>query len=504
MKRIRTSTNAFVWGIALLGLAFRVAVSAPTWLHYDENYYINIAQNYVDRGELTPYMWRLGDANIITGGGSGYGIVVLNEWLRLVGFSLFWGRMLMVGFGLASACIIYFVASQWWQSRKAGLAAFVFAIVATSPFYTLTLRMDAIGILFFCLLLLLHIYAVQADKRWLHFILGVVSVISLEFHILGLLYLGALATYYFVDQLWEIIQQRRLVIQAGALYFGLGVLLAGAIYAAIHIMPDPKAYFLISQDCFECNESLLVTESKRMARLLLLRPFEVVIFFVITLAAATRRKRADIHYLLVAGGWILAQAVVGTPPYTHYTNHAWPVVALGVGGFVAWGFKYQDDRWRIPISSSVSIVLLFFNLGMHLVGFHPYLLAYQLEDSQAVDYIQRTVARDTIIMGKVPSFYPLRDYRNFLAYRDGTEYGAKLRNESMLDFWHRVCPVVIYLAERDVNKDQELITYLEEYRLVQVMPDLWVAPEILDQQALRPLPIAHLGSGNLRLRPFDR
>jgi hypothetical protein len=74
-------------------------------MHYDENYYINIAQNYADRGELTPYMWRLGDAGIIAGGGSGYGIVLLAEWLRLVGYSLFWGRMLMILLGVLAATI---------------------------------------------------------------------------------------------------------------------------------------------------------------------------------------------------------------------------------------------------------------------------------------------------------------------------------------------------------------------------------------------------------------
>ena len=82
--------------IIILSIVFRVWSSAPTWLHYEENYYLNIAQNYADRGELTPYMWQLGDSNIIAGSGSGYGIIILIYWLNLVGESLIWGRMLML------------------------------------------------------------------------------------------------------------------------------------------------------------------------------------------------------------------------------------------------------------------------------------------------------------------------------------------------------------------------------------------------------------------------
>ncbi len=46
--------------LIILGILFRIWASQPTWMQWDENYYINLFQNFVDRGELTPYMWRLG------------------------------------------------------------------------------------------------------------------------------------------------------------------------------------------------------------------------------------------------------------------------------------------------------------------------------------------------------------------------------------------------------------------------------------------------------------
>ena len=91
-SKIKPEEIAFLL-IVILGIIFRIWVSLPVWMHYDENYYLNIAQSYAIRGELTPYLWRLADSNILAGGGSGYGIITLTLWLNLVQNSLFWGRM---------------------------------------------------------------------------------------------------------------------------------------------------------------------------------------------------------------------------------------------------------------------------------------------------------------------------------------------------------------------------------------------------------------------------
>ena len=110
--------------LLVVGAACRIWVSQLNWMHYDENYYLNITQNYIARGEITPYMWRLGDLPIIAGGGSGYGILLLIAGLRAVGNSLFWGRILMTAVNLVSAGGIYWVARKWWASRLAGGGVF--------------------------------------------------------------------------------------------------------------------------------------------------------------------------------------------------------------------------------------------------------------------------------------------------------------------------------------------------------------------------------------------
>lgn len=476
----------FFVSILVLAVVGRVWVSLPTWLHWDENYYLNIAQNYIDRGDLTPYMWRLDDSNIIAGSGSGYGLLALTEWLRLVDGSLFGGRLLMVIAGVVSAGVIYAVAREWWESELAGLAALAFAAAGTSPFFTLVLRMDSLGILLYCLVLWGHIRAVRRPASpWVHAGLGVAAVVAVEFHTLGVLYLIALTLYYFQWYVREVWTARRLLFNVTPVYFAAAGFVAGVAYIALHILPDPEAYFLISRECFECNESVFVTESKRLVRFALLRPHELLLIVVVLLAAVVRGRTEDRHYLILAVGWLVAQAAVGPPPYTHYTNHFWPLLAVGVGGFVARGFDGTFRRWRVVVGLNVALVMLVTVLALHATGFQPYLISYQLEDRAEIDAIHASVPPDAVVMGLVESFYPLRDYHNFLSYRDGDAYGTASRDETMLEFWRRIQPTAILLEPDEYADDDELRQYLVEGDFEQVLPDLWLAPRLADAYRAR-------------------
>ena len=86
-----------LWQLAglfiMLGLVLKLFAMQFAPVHIDSNYYLNIASNFIERGELTPYMWRLGaDTNIIAGSGTGYGIW-LNYWFNVVGLSLLSGYL---------------------------------------------------------------------------------------------------------------------------------------------------------------------------------------------------------------------------------------------------------------------------------------------------------------------------------------------------------------------------------------------------------------------------
>lgn len=476
---IKSPEKAAFLLVTTLGVIFRVWASAPTWMHYDENYYLNIAQSYAIRGELTPYLWRLGDTSIVAGGGSGYGILLLNFWLNLVQNSLFWGRMLMVACGLLSALVMYFVAKAWWNSKIAGVAAFLLAIASTSSFYALILKMDALAILTYCLVLLLYTVAERSDKPFVHAGVGVAAILTVEFHSLGILYVFALACLYLYEQVSGMLEQKKWVINRAGLAFAAGAFVTGIVYLLMHVLPDTDAYFVISRQCFECNEPILATELKRLVRLLILRPHEILLLVLVGLGLLRVKSKESRRFLVLMAGWVLAQALFGSPPYVHYTNHFWPVLALGVGGWFACAPSVQKIRQRIPLGYALALVSLLLNLDLHLSGNHPYLLAYPLKTSPAVQYVLENIETDTVVMGNIPTYYPLRNYSSYLAYRDGCEYGAYLRGESMLDFWRRVQPQVLILDEEKYVEDGELKTYLNENKFVNVMPELWLAPVLV-------------------------
>jgi len=77
-------------------------------LNWDTNYYLNIGTNYIDHGALTPLMWRLDPHwNIISGAGSGYGVLLLTIWLKLFGLSVNSGQVLMYLVGLVTLPVFY-------------------------------------------------------------------------------------------------------------------------------------------------------------------------------------------------------------------------------------------------------------------------------------------------------------------------------------------------------------------------------------------------------------
>lgn len=464
--------------LVILGVVFKFIAASPSWIHLDENFYINIAQNYVDRGELTPYMWRLGaHTNIIAGSGSGYGILVLNEWLKLVGITLWNGRLLMIAAGFVTAIIMYFVGRKWWGSREAGIATFLFAIVATSPFYSLVMRMDSLGMLMYSIVLLLHIYAVRDNRRWMHFAAGVIIVVAAEFHILSIIYIIILTLYYLNAYVHEVIQRRRIVLNTGAVYFAVGGFIAGVIYIAVHILPDPQNYFMISSKCFSCENQ----EFMRIARFMLLRPIEFVLIFLIVISAARRRQPEDRHFLLLYVGWLVMELALGIPPRTHYSYHSWPLLAIGTAGLFVRGMQPQGILTRPHMIAGLvlAFVALFFNFGMHLVGFHPSEDAYSTQPQAALEYVNEVVPKDTVVMADVMWFYGLRDFRNFISYRDGDEYGIAKRGETQPEFWRRWQPQVFVGNFRTV--DAELDQYMTEFGFEEVMPSLWMSAQLIAQ-----------------------
>ncbi|MEL7234807.1 MAG: glycosyltransferase family 39 protein, partial [Chloroflexota bacterium] len=406
-------------------------------------------------------------------------------WQQIFGVSLVSGRLLMALLGLLTAGGMYFVASTWWNSRAAGIAALVFGIVSTSPFFSYVMRVDALGILAYSGFLMVHIIAVKRDSPSWHFATGIAAVLTLEFHVLGLIYLGAVTVYYLADYAHTLVREKRIIFNAPVVYYGIGGIIASVIYAVIHILPDPGAYFVISTECFQCGGSSLGKELSRWNRFLIFRGLEVPVLLLVVIASAVRREREDWHFLAIFFGWIVVNALVGPPPFTHYTYHIWPLLALGVGGFVAHGFQRDGAlrQWRVSTGLTFALVMLAVNYGFHLLGVQPFELRSDTEYAdytEGIAYIQQNIPTNTVIMSDVLLFHPLSDYTEFMSYRNGYEYGAGREGLPIIDYWREQSPLVI-LDNDWRNDDPDLDQYMTEVGFELVAPNTWVATELLDE-----------------------
>lgn len=469
-----------VAGLVVLGVIFKLLAIAPTWIHFDENYYLNISQNYILRGQLTPYMLRLDpDMNIIAGSGTGYGILMLTIWMQLVGNTLVNGRILMVLAGLLSALVMYFVGRKWWDSPVAGVTAAVFALVSTSPFYSLIMRMDALAMLAYSVILLMHIHAVRDNKRWLHFATGITLVMAVEVHVLSIAYIIAITVYYAIIYGRQVMSTRRIILDTGLTYYALGGLIAGVVYIAVHILPNPEAYFAIPSQCSICEPASLSKEMIRFSLFFLMRLIEAPLLLLAIWAAIYRRRSEDIHFIVLVAAWFIALIIVAAPPLITYTYHIWPLTAIGVAGYIMRGLRPEGifTRQRYWLGTALLLVMVSFNFGLHVMERQPFEIRMATEYGDPVAYIREQVPEDTTIMAHVVYFYPLQEYVNFLSYRDVSEVGVTLRGETHLEFWQREKPLVIILHPW-MDGDDELEQYMDKNNFAEVLPGLMIAEEL--------------------------
>jgi len=475
-RRARRLAVVFV----LLGLAIKALAMPVAPVHWDTNYYLNIASNFIERGELTPYMWRLGpDTNIIAGSGTGYGILMLNEWFRLVGLSLASGYVFMYAVGVLTLAAVYRLAAAWWRDSAAGLGAAAF--VALSGFFVeqFYIRMDAPAVLTYTLVLGLHLHAVRRRRGWLHFAVGAALVLAAEVHILALLYIGAISFYYAVEHLRALRQGGKLWQITPAVPYFAGLGLAGLVYGLVHIAPNPDAYFIIARDCPHCAPAGPAKELERYGLFLQHRAPELIVLALALLAALVRGRRSDQHYLTLVIGYLLAMAVVSPPAQVQYLGHLLPLMALGAGGLLARGFQRHGvlTRQRLRLGALAAGAMLLVQIGVWYRDF----VTERESLPPGVEYVRAYVPTDTVVMGEPSLFHYLLRYDRFLSYKSGERYGIALRGEDYPTFWAREQPQV-FVGQPDAD-DLAWWDYMRVHDFRQVEPDLWVAEDLVEALA---------------------
>jgi hypothetical protein len=480
-ERVATRIVLGFIGISLILKLINVFNAPANW---DTGMYLNIAVGYFERGILTPLMWRFNpEWNIITGSGSGYAIYLIIGWVKLFGISVLSGHLLMYLLGLINLPVIYLVGKRLYDSHEAGIWVMAFFALSSTFAQDFYVRMDAVNILACSLLLLLHLEAVRRDKWWLHFIMGVALVAALEVHILAAIYAGGIGLYYAVNYLKLAFKQKRIILNAAALPFGIGLVLAAVVYYLHHIAPNPDLYFMIPRYCNLCVSLTPFKEIERWYKWFGQQPFALIMLVLGVVFAVRRRLPTDAHYLLLLGGGYIAFLMLNPPASDVYTGHMLPLLALGIGGLfegLARGeVMVSELRAKGIVLAVTAIVVLL--LGTYFTYARAYispLLMYYAginnpqDYRDAINYIRANIPTDTVIVGHETYYLDLLEYHNYISLRGIGELGVKQRNETYFDLWQREKPQV-FMA--DVT-DRDVLPYvLLRGDFVQVVPNLWIA-----------------------------
>ncbi len=463
-----TNTRRVAIVLIALMLAVKLLALFTAPVHQDDNYYLNLGKTFFERGTLSYHMWRLDDTGMIGGGGTGYGVLLLIGWFRAFGLSDLSGRLFSFTAGLFALGVL-FITARRWQGERTALFATVFAAASGSFFINFYARLDAIATLAYTLVLLLHVNAVQQQRAWLHFAVGLAVIAAAEFHTLALCYAVGLSFYYLYAAIRQL--RSRSGLPRDALAFFVGVLLAGGLYLAIHVLPNVQQYLLVPSHCPLCAPFGSRREAMRLIEFFVHFPVETILFALALVAAFRRRSDASRHYALIAIGALVGLMAFTPSPQVEYSGHLWPLMAVGVGLLLAQGIRRGDFFARN--GSFIQLCVVGILLILHLVR-QPFVPVTPIR-ADVLAYLRDHVATETVVMGSVQTYYQLLDYPEFMSYHDDERYGLALRGEDYLTYWRREQPKVFV---GDPGADAELRAYMAEEQFAEVLPGLWVAPGV--------------------------
>jgi hypothetical protein len=226
---------------------------------------------------------------------------------------------------------------------------------------------------------------------------------------------------------------------------------------------------------------------------MLLRPVEFLLIFFSIMTALYRRQSEDWHFVTLLVMWLILPFVIGFPYLTNYTSHIWPLVAIGTAGFISRGIQPHGilQPWRVRFGLTLALLALSFNVGTHLLKFHPFEVSEEFIEPPAAAYVRENVPTDTVIMTEAWDAYYYRQFPNFLSYGDINDLGAVQGGLTPLEFWRRELPKIIivnyggeYPVVGQYGEDPELGQYMDEMNFVEVYPEVWVEDSLREQLAL--------------------
>jgi len=267
-------------------------------------------------------------------------------------------------------------------------------------------------------------------------------------------------------------------------YFFLGAGILGMLYIIVHILPDPQAYFVIPNKCDICQDGPVKSTIIRIWKLIHLRPIDAFLLLLVIFTTIIQRKTHQ-HYLWILLGYFLGQIIFNPPSYIQYAQHLVPLLSIGIGGTVVFILSHISTE-KQDITKNIFLVAALLVLGFNWVSFAafdklPFPNAYWMPKAAEFEYIQQYVPESTVVVSSALYFYPLRNYRNFLAFDSTLEYGLTIREESKADFLTRMQPKVFVMVREAIQSDSDLQIYIEKNNLIMVTENLWVTEDLFHE-----------------------
>jgi hypothetical protein len=475
--------------VILVGLGLRLWLLFVDYVWIDEGITLSIAANMLQGGGIVPAMNHVpDDVSILPFWG--YGLGVYGLWSRVFGVGLAQGRVLSYLLGLPALPLMY-ATSRLWYGRRTALVTTSIAALSILFLESTIARNNALPMAAASLIMFVHVYACQQERRGLHFAVGLLSVLALETHLAHLSLMVAWGGYYLVDYLSRVRQNGRWLQSAPLCFFLAGAIPGLLLYFYVHMLL-PQNF----ERQIQYLSTLTQTQSSSLSgRVGVLRTMikiywlfstpEILLIAAATLGALVRRTPADKHWLSLMAFTMLGYFLVGLNGDIQYTTYGMPIYLGATGALVTYGLGKEEKPGSAWERTTYFAVLLL--LAAHAVGtirlHDKYRTAFESKRRPVVTYIQENLPTDTGIMAPPVFYASLTEYQTYLdIYYPAAAGGPALASEEPEPYWQNVLldtwPQVRVNPPDAVFPQVEVPdSYMAARHAEEVVDDLWVVTD---------------------------
>lgn len=436
--------------IALLGL-LGLSTRFPSVLWVDEAYMASLSLNFGHTGKLEPLVYQHVDTE-------SYALVymALGAWYRLVGFGFAQGRVFLYLMAWLMLWITFHTAQRVYSRSS----AWAVLILGAPALLTLNVYRQDISVgLYLSVALLLYAIAHQTQRHSLHVLVGFFVAFATDGHPSAYRFSFAFGVAYALENLLQMIQQKRFFVDRSILYLALGGIMGVMAYIGL--------YATLTEDFLS-----LASRS----------PF---------LDVSTPWYRLIAEQLLVPLGAIplvIGCAVLGAGValrLTHPINRLFVVVWAVNMGFIAFFYGFYRSYYlahSIGLYLLLAVAVLYYviehlhvsptvilscvamaslGLTVHRVGFSDLAVGYG-EAFALADAVREHVAPDQRVVAIDPMYFRMSDYADFVEVASAP-WIANRENITRFEAWERIQPDAVLIVEGyPTPPDDELRAYVAQ------------------------------------------